>query len=102
MNRVGLYVELQAKAGKGDEVAAFLAGARALVAQEPETLAWFAFRFDADRFGIFDCFADDTGRDAHLNGQVAAALMAHADELLEVPPAIRNLDILADMILATA
>ena len=96
MSRVGLFVELKAKAGKGDGVAAFLASAREAALQEPQTLIWFAFRFDETTFGIFDAFEDDTGRTAHLNGPIAAALMAHADELLAEPPAIRPVNLLAD------
>jgi quinol monooxygenase YgiN len=96
MTKVSLYVELKAKSGKEDEVAAFLAGAQSLVAAEPGTVAWFAVRFDKDTFAIFDAFNDETGRDAHLSGRVAAALMAHADELLATPPRIRKPDVLAD------
>jgi quinol monooxygenase YgiN len=102
MTRVGLFVELKAKAGKGDAVADFLAGAREAALQEPQTLIWFAFRFDETTFGIFDCFDDETGRDAHLNGPIAAALMAHADELLAEPPVIRPVDLLADTLTISA
>ncbi|WP_066819052.1 putative quinol monooxygenase [Sphingomonas mali] len=100
MNRVGLFVELKARPGKGGEVAAFLAGAREAAAAEPETLVWFALRFDEERFGIFDSFADETGRAAHLNGPIAAALMDHAEALLAEPPTIRQVDVLADLIRA--
>ena len=96
MTSVSLYVELKAKAGKEDEVAAFLAGAQSLVAAESGTIAWFAVRFDANTFAIFDAFNDEAGREAHLTGQVAAALMAHADELLATAPQIRKANVLAD------
>lgn len=96
MTRVALYVELKAKPGKEDAVASFLASAQSLVIAEPGTIAWFAVRFDRSTFAIFDAFNDEAGRAAHLGGQVAAALLAHADELLATPPQIRKPDVLAD------
>src|SRR5271155_1719951 len=96
MTKVSLFVELKAKVGKEEAVAQFLAGAQSIVEAEPGTTAWFAVRFDTQTFAIFDAFEDDAGRDSHLNGEVAAALMAHADELLAVPPAIRKANVLAD------
>jgi quinol monooxygenase YgiN len=96
MTKVSLYVELKAKSGKEETVAQFLAGARSLVVAEAGTTAWFAVRFDKDTFAIFDAFEGEAGRAAHLGGQVAAALMANAGELLAVPPAIRKADVLAD------
>ena len=96
MTKVSLYVELKAKSGKEEAVAQFLAGAQRLVAAEAGTTAWFAVRFDKDTFAIFDAFEEQAGREAHLGGQVAAALLANAEELLAVPPAIRMADVLAD------
>ena len=96
MTSVSLYVELNAKPGKEDKLASFLASAQSLVAAEPGTVTWFAVRFDRSRFAIFDAFNDEAGRAAHLGGQVAAALLAHADELLATPPQIRKADVLAD------
>jgi quinol monooxygenase YgiN len=96
MTQHALYVELHAQPGKEEELAAFLAGAKALVDAEPATRAWFGVRFDTKTFAIFDAFDDDAGREAHLNGQVAAALMARAGELLAAPPQIRRADVLAD------
>lgn len=96
MTAVSLYVELKAKPGQEEAVAAFLASARSMVAAEPGTIAWFAVRFDQSTFAIFDAFDNEAGRDAHLAGQVAAALMAHADELLAVAPQIRKANVLAD------
>ena len=96
MTSVSLYVELKAKPGKEEEVAAFLAGAQGLVAAELGTVAWFAVRFDRSTFAIFDAFNNEAGREAHLSGQVAAALMAHADELLGAAPQIRKSEVLAD------
>ncbi len=95
MPHVALFVRLHAKPGKEDAVAAFLAGAISLVNAEPATLAWYALRMGPSTFGIFDTFADDSGRQAHLAGAVAAALMAHAPDLLSAPPEIARIDILA-------
>jgi quinol monooxygenase YgiN len=94
--RVGLFVELKAKPGKEAEVASFLAGARGLAVAEPLTVTWFAVRFDSQTFGIFDAFESDEGRQAHLKGPIAAALMQHAAELLAKAPEIRHAEVLAD------
>jgi quinol monooxygenase YgiN len=91
----GLYVRLEAKEDKVGEVAEFLRGAQPLAEQEPETTAWFAIQMGPALFGIFDVFPDDSGRQAHLNGPIAAALMEKADELLAEPPRIEQIDVLA-------
>lgn len=91
----GLVVRLEAKAGKEEEVAAFLRSAAPLVDAEPETTAWFAVQFAPSSFAIVDVFPDDAGRRAHLQGPVAAALMEHAGELLAEPPTIEQVDVLA-------
>jgi quinol monooxygenase YgiN len=96
MVSVGLLVTLEAKPGKDEEVAKFLQGALPLVQQEPQTTAWFALRLGASRFAIVDVFPDEGGREAHLTGQVAAALMERAPDLLAGPPRIETLDVLAD------
>ncbi len=96
MTSVALYVELKAKPGKEDEVAAFLTGAQGLAAQEAGTVVWFAARVDKATFFIFDAFDDEAGRSAHLNGPIAAALMANAETLLAAAPVIHRADILAD------
>jgi quinol monooxygenase YgiN len=96
MDTVGLLVMLEAQPGKQDELASFLAGALPLVQEEPQTTAWFAVRLGPARFAIFDAFPDDAGRDAHLSGQVAAALMEHAPDLLAQAPEIQKLDIVAE------
>jgi quinol monooxygenase YgiN len=98
--RVALFVELKARPGKEAEVASFLASARELAAAEPLTTTWFAVRFDSQTFGIFDAFESDEGRDAHLNGPIAAALMKHAAELLARAPEIRRAEVLADKLIA--
>lgn len=96
MTTVGLYVRLEAKPGREADVANFLKGALPLVEAEPATTAWFAIRMGPSTFGIFDVFPDDAGRQAHLNGKVAAALMANASELLAEAPRIEQIDVLAD------
>jgi quinol monooxygenase YgiN len=96
MVTVGLYVTLQAKPGREDDVAAFLQSAVPLVNDEPQTTAWFALRLGESAFAIFDVFPDDAGRQAHLGGAVAAALMEQAPELLSEPPRIEQVDVLAD------
>ncbi len=93
--RVALAVKLQAKPGKEAEVAAFLKSGLALANQESATTVWFALQFGPSTFGIFDAFPDDSGRRAHLNGPIAAALMAKAGELLAKPPEIEQVDVLA-------
>ena len=95
MAKVGLFVRLRAKAGKEAEVEQLLRSGLAIVQQETGTPFWFALRFDASTFGIFDAFADDGARQAHLAGRLAAALMAKAGALLAVPPSIEQVDVLA-------
>jgi quinol monooxygenase YgiN len=95
MVTVALYVRLEAKPGKEAEMESFLRGGLPIVEQEPATTAWFAIRMGASTFGIFDAFPDDAGRQAHLSGRVAAALMAKAPELLAKPPQIEKVDVLA-------
>ena len=95
MVRVGLLVRLKAKPGKESVLGEFLSSALPLAQAEPATTAWFAIRISANEFGIFDAFPDDSGRKAHLNGPIAAALMAKASELLAEPPQIENVDVLA-------
>ena len=95
MVNVALYVRLDAKPGKEKEVEAFLKGGLAIVQEEPATTAWFAIRMAPSTFGIFDAFPDEAGRQAHLSGRVAAALMAKAGELLAKPPSIEKIDVLA-------
>ena len=95
MVTVALWVKLEAKPGKEEAVAAFLKSGLPLVNDEPATIAWFGVRLGSSTFGIFDAFPDDAGRQAHLAGKVAAALMANAPELLAKPPEIEKVDILA-------
>lgn len=92
--KVGLFVKLVAKPGKEKELEAFLRGGLALAQAEPATLQWYAVKFDSRTFGIFDTFADEPGRNAHLQGRIAEALMAKAGELLAQPPNIEKHDVL--------
>lgn len=91
----GLIVRLEAKPGMKEELASFLRDALPLVQAEEETIAWFALRAGTSSFAIVDVFPDDAGRQAHLDGAVARALLGRADELLAGPPEIEPTDVLA-------
>jgi quinol monooxygenase YgiN len=95
MVKTALLVRLEAKPGKEADVESFLRGGLSVVNEEPATTAWFAIRIGPSTFGIFDAFPDEAGRQAHLSGRVAAALMAKASELLAQPPVIEKVDVLA-------
>jgi quinol monooxygenase YgiN len=95
MIKPALFVRLEAKPGQEVNVAEFLNSGLALVEAEPATTAWFAIKFGPSTFGIFDMFPDEAGREAHLMGKVAAALMANAGELLAEAPKIEKVDVLA-------
>jgi quinol monooxygenase YgiN len=95
MVSVALLVRLEAKPGKEAEVEALLRSGLSIVQEEPATTAWFAIRMGPSTFGIFDAFPNEAGRQAHLSGRVAAALLAKAPELLAEPVAIENVDVLA-------
>lgn len=97
MISVGLVVKMVAKPETAEEVSAFLISARELAAAEAGTVVWHALRTDETTFWIVDAFADDTARQAHLNGEIAAALMANADRLLSEPPQIMFSDVLASL-----
>jgi len=95
MVNVGLLVLLEAKPGKEAELEAFLRAGLPIARDEPATTAWFAIRLDLLRYGIFDVFPDESGRQAHLSGKIAEALMAKAPQLLAKPPTIEEVDVLA-------
>jgi quinol monooxygenase YgiN len=95
MTKFALYVPLEAKPGKEDEVEGFLRSAVPLVNDEPGTISWFAIQEGPSRYAIFDTFDDEAGRDAHLNGKVAAALLDKAADLFTNAPNIHKLQILA-------
>ena len=86
MVKVGLYVKLEAKPGKEDEVEQFLKDGLPIVQEEPDTVAWFAIRLGPSTYGIFDVFSDESGRQAHLSGQVAAAIMEKSPDSTCKPP----------------
>ena len=90
----GLIVQLEAAAGKEEELAMFLIDALPLVEDEQQTVAWFALRTGPSSFAIVDAFPDEAGRQAHLDGPVAAALTERADELLAEQPQIEPVDVL--------
>ncbi|GAT65965.1 antibiotic biosynthesis monooxygenase [Planomonospora sphaerica] len=93
--KIGLLARIEAKPEYADKVEALLGEALELARQEDRTLVWFAFRLDANTFGVFDTFADEEGRTAHLEGRIAAALMEAAPTMLSAAPDIRPVDLLA-------
>ncbi len=95
MVKLGLLVRLEAKPGKEQEVADFLKGGLALAQQEPGTVSWYGLQLGPSTFGVFDTFEDEAGRDAHLGGPIAKALMEKAGELLAKDPVIEKVDLLA-------
>ena len=95
MVKVGLLVRLEAKPDKISEVEKFLLGGLSLVMEEPETTVWFAIRLGPSTFGIFDAFPDESGRKAHLAGNVAKALFDKAPDLFSQEPIVENIDVLA-------
>jgi quinol monooxygenase YgiN len=99
---VGILAQMKAKPGKEAAVEAFLKGALPLANEESGTTVWFAIKLDPSTFGIFDAFADEAGRNAHLTGPIAAALMDNAAELLSEAPSIRKVDVLAAKLLASS
>jgi quinol monooxygenase YgiN len=95
MDRFALLALLNAKPGKEKEVEEFLKSAQPMAAQETGTSTWYAVKLGPDKFGIFDTFKDEDGRDAHLNGDIAKALFAKAKELFSAAPQVEKLEILA-------
>lgn len=91
----GLLVTLEAKEGRQDELAQFLRDSIEPVMGEPGTTTWYSYRITDSLFGIYDTFADEAARDAHLSGEVAAALGGAVSELLAGPPSIEKIDIIA-------
>ncbi len=95
MEKFAILARVEAKPGKENDVEQFLKTALALAQEEEETVAWYALKIGPSTFGIFDTFNDEDGREAHLAGKIAAALMEHAGELLSAPPQIEKVDLLA-------
>lgn len=94
MIKLALFARLEAKPGKEAEVEKFLQAALAMARDEPATPIWFALRLSPTTFGVFDAFHDEAGRQGHLNGPIAQALMAKAAELFAVPPSIEPIEVL--------
>ncbi len=95
MSTLAIWAQLEAKKGKEKELEDFLKSAQPLAQREPGTVTWFAIKMGPGKYGIFDTFKDENGRNAHLNGEIAKALFAKADELLAEPPKIDKPEILA-------
>jgi len=94
MPKLALFARLEAKPGKEEEVAQFLEKGLEMARQEATTPVWFALRLAPTTFAIFDAFADEAGRQAHLTGPIAQALMANAPHLLATAPTIEKIDVL--------
>jgi quinol monooxygenase YgiN len=95
MVKLSLLVRLEAKPGKEKALEEFLLAGLPMAQNEPGTIHWFALRMGPSTFGIFDTFEKEEGRQAHLNGPIAAALIAKVPELLSQPPVIEQVELLA-------
>lgn len=95
MSKLAIWAQVEAKPGKEEAVAEFLKSAQSLAEKEQGTLTWYAVRLGGAKFGIFDTFADEKGREAHLNGEIAKALFAKAQELFAREPEVHKIEILA-------
>src|SRR6266853_513908 len=102
MNKFAIWAQLEARPGKEREVEEFLKSAQPLAEKESGTTAWYAVKIGPAKFGIFDTFADEQGRDAHLNGEIAKALFARAQELFAKEPEIHKIAILAEKAAGTS
>jgi quinol monooxygenase YgiN len=96
MEAIGLLVTLEARAGKEADAEAFLKSAQPLALDEKATLKWYAIKLGPGKFGIFDTFANESGRNTHLTGEIAKALTARASELFAVPPQVEKVEVLAN------
>ena len=94
MLKLSLFVRLEAKPGKAEDLAAFLRQGLEMANREVATPLWFALRLGPTTFAVFDAFWDEAGRENHLNGPIAKALMSQAPSLLAVPPVIERADII--------
>jgi len=95
MEKFGILARVEAKPGKEKEVLEFLKSALPLAQSEQQTVRWYALQLGPATFGIFDTFETEDGRNAHLNGRIAAALMANAADLLAKAPSIEMVDLIA-------
>ena len=96
MAKYAIYVSLKAKPGKEKDVEAFLKQGAEMAKKETGTVTWYGLKEDEGRYSVFDTFNDEAGRDAHLNGAIAKALMANAATLFSEAPQIHKISILAD------
>ncbi|MFZ3330539.1 MAG: antibiotic biosynthesis monooxygenase [Candidatus Acidiferrales bacterium] len=96
MEAIGLLVTLEARTGKEADAEAFLRSVQPLALDEEGTLKWYAIKLGPKKFGIFDTFANEAGRNAHLTGDIAKALGARASELFAVPPQVEKIEVLAN------
>ena len=96
MEAIGLLVTLEARAGKEADAEAFLKSAQPLALDEKGTLKSYAIKLGSGKFGIFDTFANEAGRNAHLTGEIAKTLTARANELFAIPPQVQNVEVLAN------
>ena len=94
MLKFALFVRLEAKKGKEADVEKFLASGLELANKEPSTPLWFALKLGPSTYGVFDAFTDEKGRQAHLNGPIASALMAQAPVLFAAPPTIEPIELI--------
>jgi quinol monooxygenase YgiN len=95
MAKLAIWAQLEAKSGREQEVEEFLKSAQPLAEKEKGTLTWYAVKIGPSKYGIFDTFPDEAGRDAHLSGEIAKALMAKAKDLFAKDPEIHKIDVLA-------
>lgn len=95
MVKFALLARVEARPGKEEAVEQFLKNALSLAQDEEATVSWYALKMGPSTFGIFDTFNDEAGREAHLSGKIASALMEHAGELLSAPPQIEKVDLMA-------
>ena len=94
MMKLALFARFEAKPGKEKDVENFLKKALELASQEPTTLMWFALKLESRVYGVFDAFADEAGRQKHLTGPIAKALMVSYPDLLAAPASIEKIDLL--------
>src|SRR5579859_6541671 len=102
MDKLAILVQLEAKPGKEHEVEQFLKSALPLVQAETGTTTWYALKMGPSKFGIFDTFADEKGRNAHLNGEIAKALFSKAKELFSSAPEVHTIAIIAEKVPGTS
>lgn len=95
MPKLAIWAEMEAKPGKEGDVANFLKSAQSMAEREQGTITWYAMRLGPTKFGIFDTFSDEKGRDAHVNGEIAKSLFARSKDLFVKDPEIHKFDLLA-------